>query len=335
VTQPAGSAGKDETVVDEQLDTLDRALEPAVVRPVLEPLLAAWRGSAGRIGDVRAEVIRQRRKRCVLRYHVELEGADAPLRLIGKLFRPGHGEPIYHKMRALAARGFAEGASDRVRAPAALGYCPELRLTVQEEVPGRSFKELLVESGSPALMQQIARVLIKLHSLSSWPGPAFRMPEHLARCHPKHPVLAQARPDLADRIEFIARRAHEIEAGFPDDVFSAMHGDLHLSQILVDGPDAYLIDLDSLARGDPAADLANLLVFLRSHRRIRGEPGLVETLLDTYFETMDERIRGRIPVYEAATLLRRSCKDLRFRRAGWEERATGRIDDAVARLETY
>jgi len=332
MTPPIADAGKNETVVDEQLDTLELALDAASVGPVLEPLLAAWRGGPVRVGNVRSEIIRQRRKRCVIRYHVELDGVDEPLRLIGKIFRPQHGEPIYQKMRDLAALGFGEAADDRVRAPAALGFCPELRLLVQEEVPGCSFKEQLVESGSPELMRQIARVLVKLHS-QPWPGPAFRMPQHVARCHPKHEILARERQDLAERIDFIVRRAHEIEAGFSLDDFGAIHGDLHLSQILVDGPDAYLIDLDSLALGDPAADLANLLVFLNSHRRIPGLSELIEVLLDGYFEVMDERIRARIPVYQAATLLRRSCKDLRFRRPGWRERATGRIDDAVALLE--
>jgi len=325
----------DDTVIDAELDSLPRVLDAGAMREVLARVCAARGDAATSIRSLEVEVLRRRLKRCVVRFHLELERGGGPpvaLRVIGKVFRAGLGEPIHAKLRGLWERGFDRRARDLVRVPEPLAFLPELRLLLLEEVPGRGLRDVLTETRSPELLRRLARVLIKLHRVRPWPGPAFRMRGHLERFHPKYPALCEALPDLAGTIESIVRTAQERESGFDPAGFAAIHGDLHLSQVLIDGEQSYLIDLDNLSLGDPAADLANLLVFLRSSRPGREEPVLVSHLLDEYFGAMDARIRERIPVYEAVTQLRRACKDLRFRRPGWEPRARERIAQAAACL---
>jgi Ser/Thr protein kinase RdoA (MazF antagonist) len=325
----------DETVVDTQLESLEETLDPVRMRGVLEPLVAEHRGR-GRglaIRSLRVEVVRQRLKRCVLRYHIQL--SDGGRRnLYGKVFRPGFGEAIYEKSQALWRRGFSQDAADGVQVPEPLAFVPELCLLVLAEVPGESFKSRLVATGSEALMRGMARVLAKLHSVRPWPGPAFRMESHIARCHPAVPALTEALPDMARDVEAILGYAHTFDEKLCEDSFAAIHGDLHPSQVLVDGECRYLIDLDSLALGDPAADLGNLFVFLRSNSRLPELPRLLDAFLDEYATSMDARILGRMPVYEAVTHVRRACKDLRFAKSGWEAKARRRIAAGLRCIES-
>lgn len=61
---------------------------------------------------------------------------------------------------------------------------------------------------------------------------------------------------LADRLDVLARSV-------PDAVPAcALHGDLHPGQFVVDGERVALLDWDRAASGDPAEDVANLLVHL-------------------------------------------------------------------------
>lgn len=323
---------KDETVVDAELATLPAARDPAVVRRHLQSIVGNPVAEDGAITHVHTEIVRQRLKRCVLLYTLNFE-RSAPRKLYGKIFRAGEGQPIYARMCALWECGFDLDAEDGIRIPAPLAFVPELELLVQEAVPGRSFKEHLVERGSPAQIGQVARALAKLHSLADWPGPLFRLERHLGRCHPPHGRLCEALPERAADVEAIVREARARESQYPDTVLAATHGDLHLSQILLDAAATYLIDLDSLARGDPAADLANFLVFLRSNRRVQGLDRLEKVFLEEYFSRMDPDIAKRVPVYEALTQVRRACKDLRFGRPGWEARASQRITRGVECLE--
>jgi tRNA A-37 threonylcarbamoyl transferase component Bud32 len=323
----------DETVIDAQLESLDEAMDAARMCEVLEPVAGALCGRRVAIRSLQVEVVRQRLKRCVLRYRAELADGT-PLCLFGKVFRPGFGEPIYEKSRALWKRGFSRDAEDGVHVPEALAFVPELSLLILEEVPGQPFKARLVETGSEALIRRMARLLVKLHSVRPWPGPAFRMPSHVARCHPAVPALGAALPDLAADVDSILGCARAFDEKLDDDSFAAIHGDLHPSQVLMEGEHSYLIDLDSLALGDPAADLGNLLVFLRSNSRLPGLPRLLDAFLDEYAAAMDARILERVPVYEAVTHVRRACKDLRFGKPGWQVKARQRVAEGLHCLDS-
>jgi tRNA A-37 threonylcarbamoyl transferase component Bud32 len=323
-----------EAIANDRLHTLSAALDPVGMREVLQPFAERLRGRSARIERIEIEVLRRRNKRCVQRYRLALSDGTR-LGLVGKVFKAGRGEPVFADMQELWRRGFARRADEPVSMPEPLGFLPELGLLVQEEVPGVPLKDTLADANAPRRMRQLARVLIRLHGCGFRPGPPFRMRDHLSRCHPKLPFLGLACPDLEPEIERIVQRALELERGFDESACTAIHGDFHMAQVHVEGERSFLIDFDALCLGDPAADLGNVLVFLKGKAaRLPSVPLLVEAFLEAYFEVMDPAIARRIPLYEAVTHLRRACKKLRLQGPRWEKkvrRMVARAADCIER----
>ena len=103
----------------------------------------------------------------------------------------------------------------------------------------------------------------------------------------------------------------------------------------MDGDRAYLIDFDALSYGDPAADLGNVLVFLKGKaRKMDGIPKLIDVFLDEYFQHMDSAIADRVPLYEGITHLRRACKRLRLQTPRWEKKIKRMIGAGVECIQT-
>ena len=226
-------------------------------------------------------------------------------------------------MQELWRHGFRRNDSELVSMPEPLAFLSDLCLLIQEEIPGPAIKDALLLDPSPRYMRLLAQVLIKLHGCDFVPGEPFRMRDHLLRCHPKYQVLQHACPDLEDDIDYIVQSALEIEGLYTDDIFTAIHGDFHMGQIHVKDGRAYLIDFDALSYGDPAADLGNVLVFLKGKiRKMDKIPELIDVFLDEYFQHMDSAIADRVPLYEGITHLRRACKRLRYQGPRWEKKTT-------------
>ncbi|WP_139177853.1 phosphotransferase [Ruania alba] len=86
-----------------------------------------------------------------------------------------------------------------------------------------------------------------------------------------------------------------------------LHRDLHDKQVVIDGSDVGLLDLDLLAVGDPALDVANLLV----HLELRVGQGHTSAALARSCGTgllrgyrISEAVHRRLPVYAQLTRLR-------------------------------
>ncbi len=118
------------------------------------------------------------------------------------------------------------------------------------------------------------------------------------------------------------------------DDFATIHGDFHLSQMMIEGDQSWLLDFDPLSFGDPAADLGNLLVLLKGKSRKWGNtPLLIDAFLEEYFKLMPDKIALRIPLYESMTYLRRACKKLRFQKPGWQQSVHKLIPQGVACIQ--
>ena len=328
-----------EPITNDKLYTLDAALDKDHMRDVLTPIVESLHPKPVRIEDLGVDILRRRNKRCVVRYRMQLAngtpGPLVPFNLIGKVFKASRGEPVFSDMQELWSHGFRRQESALVSMPEPLAFLSDLCLLVQEEIPGPAIKDALQLDPSPRYMRQLAQVLIKLHTCGFVPGAPFRMRNHLLRCHPKYQVLQVACPELEADIDYIVESALEIESRFTDDIFTAIHGDFHMGQIHVDDGRAYLIDFDALSYGDPAADLGNVLVFLKGKaRKMEGIPELIDAFLDEYFQHMDSTIANRVPLYEGITHLRRACKRLRLQSPRWEKKIKRMIGAGVECIQS-
>ena len=170
--------------------------------------------------------------------------------------------------------------------------------------------DLLAEPGSyvRALGHAVGEALARLH--------AVRVPDDL----PAHDLAAEvavterwlalaaehAEPplDLRAALRGVRRRVAEHTPGGR----VVLHRDLHDKQLLVDERgDVGVLDLDLLAAGDPALDLANLLV----HLELRARQGLLtgvaaraaaDAVVAGY--APDDAVRAALPLHARLTRLR-------------------------------
>jgi aminoglycoside phosphotransferase (APT) family kinase protein len=316
----------------DRLASLATALDAERAKDFLAPFVRARLGPDASIRRVDVTFYRRHLKRCLVRYRAEVlaGGQERSWGVVGKVVEAEAGKAL-ERMRELRDAGFSSSAADGISIPDPLGLVPELSMVIQEDVPGETLRERLARDPEPALLRLAGRALAKLHRARLRPRPARGVAQHLQRCHPRHWFLASAFPDLADAIEGVVRRAFEIEAALGSIDATPIHGDFHLGQVLVADGRAWLIDFDALGRGDPASDVANLIVPLKD--KARRDPRLavaIEEFLAGY--DMDPSIVRRVPLFESLTRLRQACKALRVQGPGWRERARAAIEEAIAAI---
>ncbi|MCG3119078.1 MAG: hypothetical protein ALAOOOJD_01406 [bacterium] len=333
------STASSASVLHDKLYTLDIALDPQRMCQTFAPLVCNHFGENFEVRAVGIEIIRRRNQRCVIRYRVDAVNLATQQRhewrVIGKVYKARRGEHVFETMQQLWKNGFARNAADGISIPEPLSFSTGLCMLFQEEVPGVPLKTLVKQASSPAHFRLLARTIAKLHRCELNLDQPFLVKDHLLRCHPRYPFLELACPELESRIEYMVQTAHKIEAGLIRDAkLTPIHGDFHLGQIHVENGNAWLIDFDALAYGDPASDLGNMLVFLRG--KIKKNPAMVDLInvfLDEYFSRIERDVAHRILLYEGLTNLRRACKCLRLQEEGWRRRVQRMVETGVKCIE--
>ncbi|RPI57010.1 MAG: aminoglycoside phosphotransferase family protein [Acidobacteria bacterium] len=279
-------------------------------------------------------------ERRLLRYRVELDVAHPSWSVIGKVYdNRVDGQRAFDAMRRLWDGGFSARPPAGVRIPQPYRYLTDLRLLLMEDVPGKPLKTLVKRKvAGPAEMRMLAVALGKLHASALAPGVFFGVNDHLAvRCAGRHEALAQAFPDVAPQVRWIAERARELErrqGAAP----TAVHGDFHLGQVHVLDDRAWILDLDPLHVGDPAYDVAMVFVMFKQLERKMHAAAYLRSLrdafIDEYFSQGGYEIAGRIPLHVALIHLKRACKRFRYQdEDGWRDTVRRQIEEGVACME--
>lgn len=149
--------------------------------------------------------------------------------------------------------------------------------------------------------------------------------------------IAFLHPPGEGRARSLARRLASL---FPDAPAAPrpVHGDFYAKQVLVDGGQASLLDLDRAVRGDPAADLGRFLGHLERDA-LRGvvPPERVEplgnALLDGYRRASRSSLPSGVGPYVAAALLSLAPDPFRYREQGWPQRIEALLERAEAVLD--
>jgi aminoglycoside phosphotransferase (APT) family kinase protein len=236
--------------------------------------------------------------RCALRYRWPAAGVDA----VGK-FQAG-AVASHRRMQQLWE---FPGRRFRMPQPLACDEAPALRW--ERFVLGRHFEQAAAESGLEPALRAVARGLVDLHR-TPLPGlPAQDRPRLLARIeHKVLPRIRGALPAVAGECEGFVAALSRAAVSLPPPAQATVHGDLHTGNILLDDAGLVLIDLDSLARGEPALDLALLgtrllLVAMLGNAGWREIPAAVAALPRLYADSGGDGISPQVFAWYVAALL--------------------------------
>jgi hypothetical protein len=211
-----------------------------------------------------------------------------------------------------------------LRVPAVVAAVPHRGLVEHAELAGRTLHDLLGGAASGpgsaavavAAFSAAGRAVRALHTSPPPQGASVHRPDDEAAVTARwvHDVIAHGVLDGDDRARAVGA-LERVQAGLgalaPPPALALLHRDLHDKQVLVAaGEDAGLLDLDTLAAGDPALDVANLLVHLelrvsQSHCRAEVAAAAGDAFVAAYRPA--SALAQRLGAYAAAARLRLAC----------------------------
>jgi hypothetical protein len=303
--------------------------------PDLDPVLLAqfgpgdWHTEAWTIEPVRyrAEL------GAVLRYRVCASDTGTGRRetrcVYVKVYRDDKGETTYPVLQALWGRAQAGEEGFTVGRP--LAYLSGLRALLQEEAPGSSLQEFLLQGHDPvSTMRNVAQALAAFNQ-DDLATPRRHSPED--EIHDVKRVgqfLQWACPHLRADVEAITGA---IASGLEEVPPGPTHRDFKLDHVLLHGDRLALIDLDEFAEADPVLDPATLLAQLAGMRfRFTLTPDrsqrAARAFAEEYFAHVPGAWRRRLPLHYAGASLKVAAGFFRRQEPRWIETIAALVEEA-------
>ena len=307
--------------------------------PDLEPVLLAQFGP----GDWHTEVwtiepVRYRAELgAVLRYTVRARDAGTgrreTRRVYVKVYRDDEGERTYHVLQALWGRAQTGEEGFTVGRP--LAYLSGLRALLQEEAPGGSLQEFLLQGHDPvSTMRNVARALAAFNQDDLATPRRHRLEDEIHAVKRAGQFLQWACPHLSADVEAITGA---IASGLEEVMPGPTHRDFKLDHILLHGDRLALLDLDEFAEADPVLDPATILAQLagmrfccalapdRSQRAAR-------TFAEEYLAHVPGAWRRRLPLHYAGASLKVAAGFFRRQEPRWPETIAALVQEARGSL---
>ena len=257
-------------------------------------------------------------------------GADPGAWVVAKLYRDHSGAGAAAAMTALR-RALARLDEPPLAVPRVLEWNAGRRVLRQSLAPGRPLLEELHSTRRRVALQAAGRALACLHRTPLRVGRVAGMAEHLNQLVRPHPdVVARELPEIGHSLRAVTAA---LAAGSPSSDVARpvpIHRDAHPRQMLIDGPRIWLVDWDLYARGDAALDVANFIVYLRTHLAT-GAAAAAADFVEAYVCAGTD-VTARLPRFVALTYVRLIAKHARLRRPGWHERVRIYLDRAERAL---
>jgi aminoglycoside phosphotransferase (APT) family kinase protein len=267
-------------------------------------------------------------RRAILRYDVA--GSEP---IWGKIFASKRGPRVHEITRAICdARAFGP----EVALPDPIAFVPELRLLLQQAVPGEAIEPRLL-AGETALADRIADAIHALHASNLDLGRRHDLDAELAPLDRRVGEVGGLFPTLGkDAVELHARirdRATTMRSWR----FRPVHRDFYHQQVLATGDRLSVLDLDDAKMSEPAVDIANFaahldLLALQQPAR-RAEIGRVRDRFVARSRALDPALDDRLIAFLTASTLVRLAGIHAHRKDG-ERVAAGLLTGARHALET-
>ena len=321
--------------IDGELPTLLDATDGERMATTLSSTLPDPLGRAFAVGRCRVELVDYaRHSRAVLRYRAEGRVADpAPEehKVFGKVFGDGLGDDIVALVSdvtaALRERVGKGRAAPRILIPRTFAWRPDLRLLVQEAIPGAATLSGLLKAGrrggsSRSLQDAIetcGRIAALLHTSGVRLGSRRTIEDELRSLRQGLVPILRISPSLGAWLEERVAALESCALRCRPLPLRLSHGDFTRGQVLFGGTTAGLVDFDSVCQAEPALDLGRFRTYLRIAVDGPGGSGpSIEAILARFMEAYTaaagqrpedrEALPVRVSIYEAVSMIRRAIQ---------------------------
>jgi hypothetical protein len=238
-------------------------------------------------------------ERCAIRCQAR---AGAP-GVVGKL-RRGPGARASHHL----ASQLWNAPRRHFRMPEPIAADEALGARWERFVPGRRLEAALDDGTAGTLLPTVVAALVNLHSIQLAGLPTQHPAQILGRIEKVLRRVRAALPELSAPADALARDLAAAAVDLPASQPATLHGDLHTANVVVGDQGPVFIDLDSLAAGDPAFDLAllggrSLLSALSRGDRVDAALALMIDLPNMYASAGGTPIEQRSYAWYMAALL--------------------------------
>jgi hypothetical protein len=307
------------------------------------------------VDDCRVEIGHYgRQHRCVLRYHLtgRRPGRATPERRLvyGKVAADERGALAGPVLSALRERLRENHGAYQFDVPRLVGFRPDLGLVLLEALPGVPRIAALLAAwpngaSAPApeprtlieALDTCAHIASTLHTSGITLGRLRTLDDDLALLRQGFGHVGRLSPALGARLLGWLEQVAACGAASEPLPPCLSHGDFTHSQVIFDGATGALVDFDTLCQAEPALDLGQFLAYLRvvawkAHKTSALAELLCARFLATYLARTGgrlddaERLRARVGVYEAVSLLRMALHS-------WQQLKGARLENVLAVLE--
>jgi hypothetical protein len=258
------------------------------------------------------------------RYVAKLSVSREP-RAVLKFYTERNYQTAWNSSAAFESRGM-------LRVAPRIGNSDRYGVLAFEWLPGRLLRDAMLEPNADfGMLRAVGAAAVELHAQNaSGLGYRGRKAEAAALvCEAERlgflcPHLSKRARDLAERLA--DRLVHEAATSCP------IHGDFHAGQVLLEGGNIGLVDLDRAIRASPMGDLGLFIAHLdrevlrRNLQRGQADR-LTASLLEGYFHPRPTEL-ARVNLYRAAALLQLAPECFRHHEPDWPERIEAMLQKA-------
>jgi len=285
--------------------TLERAFEPVRHRTelgaVLRHTLTARERQTGRIETLRSYL---------------------------KVYRGGHGAEKFRSLQALVDRCRERRSPYSVAPP--LAYCSRLDTLVLEEAPGTVLYQVLQQDVTTLAARTVARAVVALDQDDLETTLHHTLADQLEDVKRASSLVQWACPQVRDEVKAITAAVVSELLEVPP---GTIHRDLKPDHVFLTEDQVVFVDMDSVARGDPARDPAHLWahivaqVNLETLSRERAHAA-ADAFVDEYFAHVPTPWRAQFPLHCAGALIEVAVSLFRRQVPQWREKVRATIEEA-------